>query len=330
MSILKYDNVEWALPFLFGYDIELISIVKLLKDLETPFKFNSFGTLKSKWSGGRISVVKHQDAGFVKRLFSHLVNIGVTPSLTFTNHNISKEDLNDPFCNYILDLAQDLNCNLILSSDLLFDYIKNKYPSAKCTASVIKPIFEFQTPSKIKSYDCEEEINFYNNLLEKYDKVVLRPEFVKYHFKKNHPKIKNIPKIEILVNQICAVNCPLAIEHYKHIENVETNKNKERYFNCYLNKINLSPQEALFPNLFLNREEMNDLVYNIGVKHLKMQGRAGAQNRFVPLLTFYDYVLDIDYNSSTFQHLVESIRKQKINKFFQSEILRISSKIHAS
>lgn len=153
---------------------------------------------------------------------------------------------------------------------------------------------------------------------------------MKYHFKKNHPKIKNIPKIEILVNQICAVNCPLAIEHYKHIENVETDKNKQRHFNCYLNKLNLSPQESLFRNLFLNREEINDLVYNIGIKHLKMQGRAGAQSSFVPLLAFYDYVLDIDYNSSTFQHLVEGIRKQKINKFFQSEILRISSKIHTS
>lgn len=325
MSILRYENVEWSLPYLFGYDIELIKIVKILEDFEDSIKINAFGAPKSKWSGGRCSAVSTDDKDYIMRLFSYLISIGVTPSLTFSNYHIVKDDLNDPFCNYILDIANDLGCNLIVSSNLLFDYIKNKYPSAICTASVIKPIFEFQNPQKMQNYNVEEEISFYNTLLKKYDKVVIRPEFAKYHLPKVYTDFDDLSKIEVLVNQSCVPSCPLATNHYIHTEQIERETKElteeDTYFECY-NKIRKRTLlEEINDSLYFETDEVDRLV-NIGIKHLKLQGRAGTQNYIMPLLSFYNYVLKPAGKTLRFQYLFHGEYKKEIDNMFKTEILR--------
>lgn len=322
MSILRYENVEWALPYLFGFDIQLIKIAKLLHDFEIAFKFNAFGSVKSKWSGGRVSVVTTEDKDFIMRLFSHLVDIGVTPSLTFSRHDICKEDLKDPFCNYILDIAQALDCNLILSSDLLFDYIKNKYPDAICTASVIKPTFEFQTPQKLKNYNFEEELNYYNMLLKNYNKVVVRPEFAKIHLPNICEKINDISKIEVLINQICVPNCPIATSHYKHFEEVEKLKEttENLIFECYHKKHPKSLIENANDNLLFEIEEIDKLV-ELGIRYLKLQGRAGTQGDLMPFLAFYNYVLKPGGKTLSFQYAFDK-PDPDLEAFFKREILR--------
>lgn len=314
MSILRYEEVEWALPFLFGYDVELMMYVAVLKEMGLPYKFNSFGATKCKWSGGRKSLVQTQDAALVERLFSHLVNIGVKPSLTFTNRSVSKEDLNDPFCNKVLDIACDLDCNLITSSDLLFEYIKDKYPSSYCTASVIKPIFEFQDPVKQASYDVEAEIDYYNELLKKYDKVVVRPEFAKYYLNDCYKKIDDISRIEVLLNQVCVPNCPKAVQHYTYIEREEADRYESREkFECY--SMSLSSPERQVKNLCFSIEETDNMVNNIGLKHLKLQGRAGAQGPILPFLAFYSYVFKDCNDMIPFQISAEYKNKAMLEIF---------------
>lgn len=322
MSILRYENIEWSLPYLFGFDFKLIKIVNILKDLNCSFKFNAFGATKSKWSGGRESVVSTDNKIFIMNLLSQLVDIGVTPSLTFSNHHVAKEDLNDSFCNYMLDLSQDLGCNLILSSDLLFEYVKNKYPSSKCTASVIKPIFKFQTPDIIKDYNFEEELDFYNRLTKNYDKVVVRPEFAKFYLPKFYNRINNLGKIEVLVNQSCVPNCPIATEHYTYFEKLETQRlEKAKYrFECYHNQRKSSYADKLNDNLHFDTKEVDELV-NIGIKNLKLQGRAGSQGDTMPFLAFYNYVLKPGVQNFSFQVLLEKEDKD-IERYYKADILK--------
>lgn len=322
MSILRYENVEWSLPYLFGFDVQMFKIIKTLQALELPYNFNSFGSLKSRWSGGRVSVISTEDKDFVTRLFSHLIDNGVIPSLTFTRSNITEDDLKDPFCNYILDVANDLGCNIIISSNLLFEYIKKKYPSITCTASVIKPIFEFQTPQKIAEYNVEEEIIFYNKLLKEYNKVVVRPEFAKFYLPDFYKEIQDISKIEVLVNQSCKPNCPIATNHYKYYEKVELLKEhpNDLYFECYYEKNQSTILEKANNTLHFEIEEIDKLV-DIGIQYLKLQGRAGSLKNDMPFLYFYNYVLKPGGKTLNFQYAFEN-DKENIEHWFKTEILK--------
>lgn len=320
MKILRYDDIDWALPFLFGFDVDLIAIVNTLRKLNVNFKINAFGTPKSKWSGGRLSAVTVNRNSFIKNLLQYIVSIGVRPSLTFSNHHIGKEDLDDPFCNYILDVANELDCNLIISSDLLFKYVKDKYPSMYCTASVIKPIFEFQAPEKQPNYNAEEELNYYNKLSKKYDKVVVRPEFSKFYLNEYYRKIKDISKIEVLLNQTCEINCPYCTKHYAFFEQKENDKlGKEKHFSCFLKSQPL--EKKIAPKLYFDIPETDNLVNNIGIKHLKLQGRAGSQGNLLPFMALYYYMFNLDNATLPFQLEVEN-EKAKAQQFYKQLLMQ--------
>lgn len=328
MSILKYENVEWALPFLFGQDIKLFKIMAIFEKLDVKsFKVNSFGAIKCKWSGGRRSVIQTQDRGFIERLFRHLRKIGITPSLTFTNYHIPDEDLNDELCNFILDIGNELGCNFIISSDRLFNYVKKRYPEMYCTASVIKPIFEFQDPKKKSSYSSKAESDFYNMLLDKYNKVVVRPEFARRYLIEDTHGIKDISRIEVLLNQRCSPDCPKALEHYIFTEAYELDKlDSVKDFSCYnesLKHIQLINPES---NLYFTTEEVDNLVNNIGIRHLKLQGREVGMQTNLLLFNIYTYLLKPGGNSLIFQDLLE-VGDPSINKFFHSEIINANEQI---
>lgn len=318
MSLLRYENVEWALPGLFGFEDKVITAKILFDELGIPFKCNIFGAPRTKWSGGRTSYIQTENREFIKRLFSYLVNLGITPSLNFTNYHIQKEDLDDPLCNYFLDVANDLGGNIIISSDMLLDYIKSKYSNLKYTSSVIRPAYNFHTPDKINKYHFEEEIAFYNELLKKYDKVVVRPEFAKYYLPDNYQKINDISRIEVLINQSCHPNCPIAMNHYKYCEDVENGRIDES-FECYLIKTKSSALDQMDSNLYLRVKDVDNLVNNIGVKYLKMQSEVRHALGARTFLSFCLYVLNADIESIIFSGHLEG-KAFEIEESFKKEM----------
>lgn len=274
MNILKYKNVNWSVPVLFSHDEYILAVSDVMQRLElkNPITY-AYGMVPSLWTGGRLSSVLTQDKTKIKEHLKIVLNANTIPTFTLSRYDIQPEELNDDFCNWLLDFGVENNCNFIMTSDILYNHIKSRYPNAKCVASVLKPIYELKNQNL-------SETDYYNKLLDKFDRVVVRPEYSLKTLLSDYEKISDILKIEVLVNQICIPDCPCAIEEHLTIPKSDWNrfKNQDEIKNisCPRSKIIENEGEKgnlSFPTLIHTEQEIDNLVFNIGIRNLKLQGR---------------------------------------------------------
>ena len=140
----------------------------VLENLSNRKDIIAFGGINCLWHGGRF-IQKEYSLDEIENTISLYNTKGIPCRFVFSNHKITKEDLNDKLSNDILDILSKNELNgVIISSDLLYEYIRNKYPKMKIVCSVIKTCVE--TNNWIN-----ETPELYNSLCEKYDFVVLNP-----------------------------------------------------------------------------------------------------------------------------------------------------------
>lgn len=273
-DIYKYgEDITWSLPLAFQYEAVWGTIFKMFKlhGIEIP-QVNGFGCPSCAWTGGRAPAIRqklpHQA---LQKLFEYMHEIKLTPSFTFTCSQLTWNDLNDSYANYILDMALEVGAHFIIYDDRLRDHIKNKNAGAYCVASVVKPAFQFQGENRIEAPNAENETEFYNNLLKGYDLVVVRPEYSRTVMLENPDWIDDISRIEVLINQPCIPNCPRMPNHYRHLESYRNgNSGNQNHFECA--RATLKPEVALTTTVCHDEDMVNTLI-EYGVRHLKLQGR---------------------------------------------------------
>jgi len=243
-----------------------------------------YGTPECKWSGGRISYIKINNIKIIEKILYNILSYNMTPSFTFTNTAITKNDIKDSFCNDLLKIIDDTNSEIILCSDILFDYIKEKYPKIKICASVLKSTYQ-----NIKDID---ETDFINKLTDKYDRVVIRPEYAIIN-NGDLSKIKDISKIDLLINQNCAMNCDVANIEYRLIELFNRKKIKSDALNKFC--MTSCPRDT-GKTKELNTLS-NELIYkciNNGITKLKLNGRHLDYESLLNTLLIYYFNEDIN------------------------------------
>jgi hypothetical protein len=273
--IYKYGkDIIWSLPCLFQYEplfgFFQLSLMNAKLDM---IKANVYGSPATIWSSGRMPLINVRlGKENLAKLFNYIQNWNGTPTFTFSRTDITKDDLKDEYANYLLDFGIEHNARFIVSSDILRDYIRKKSSQTQIVASVLKSIYRFQGAEKIEEPTVEAETEYYNKLLKEYDIVVVRPEYSKTVLTKNPELLDDISRIEVLINQTCVSNCPLAPLHSTIISAMhrEEHIEEEENFRCLRTKYD-------FPTLYKNNsahtyEDVAKLVKS-GVKYLKLQGR---------------------------------------------------------
>lgn len=264
MQLVQYENAEYVMPFLFVHDLFLPILKELLKGENNPVKY-IYGTVNSEWSGGRISCYKIKQPEIIERYLGRIIEkYKVIPTFTFTNTTMTEERLNDEFCNTLLDIAYSKKCHFIVASDKLYKHIKNRYKDAQMVCSVIVP--------SIKNNELFfNETDFYNRMLDKYEIVVLRPEYTMENIDKLDKLIKDVSRIEVLINQVCHWNCNVALKHYELNEAFETGKISEVEFSEGVSSI-CPKHKKDYRSVCMMPEIINRLV-SMGITKLKIQGR---------------------------------------------------------
>ena len=125
-------------------------------------------------------------------LRERLENLNLSLNLTWNNHLISHNELNDNYCNIITQVFHNGKHSITVGSLILFEYLKKKYPNYTYFYSTIP----------IDNLTLEEQ-NF--NL--GFDKYVIPRKF-----NNNWEQLLSIPeedrdKIELLCNDFCNPNC---------------------------------------------------------------------------------------------------------------------------
>lgn len=184
------------------------NIYKTLLELQqtVPECFNSnviiesiFDTFPNMiWNGGTINQGYQPSLEKIKEIINFYYENNIEIALTLTNSLLTKEDLYDRYCNKIVSLCENENNSILVSSSILEEYIRNKYPKFKIKRSII---------ASNKNID-------YLPLLNKYDKIVLPRRQVKdFKFLESIPiEVRN--RFELLCNDPCPITCPYLYKHY--------------------------------------------------------------------------------------------------------------------
>lgn len=259
------------MPFLFCNDLYIPLLDKLLENEKNPIKY-VYGSPYCEWGiGARSAIFKLNDLSIIEKYFEKIKNkYNLIPTLTFTSLN-SDKTLNDKYSNDLLDIAYSLDCRFIVATKELFNHIKSRYPEAKIHSSVIIP------STKIAEEKDFKETKFYNEMLDKCEVVVIRPEYTMDNINKLDKLLSDISRVEVLINQNCHYNCPHHRAHYNFLE--ELDKGAKRETVKYHTKDNdeefsLCPKyKDGYRSVYLTDEQVAKVI-ECGVKKLKIQGRS--------------------------------------------------------
>ena len=198
-------SCDFNVGTLFAHDGYALMLAQTCERAGIAFPIDYvFGSVSCLFQGGRAAPLVF-DRDNVCDVFDRYAQAGVGCRLTFSNYDLKEEDLDDEESNFLLSrLDQTQGNGVIVSSDLLADYIRAAYPNLQIISSLVKPTVE----NKLGT----EGAGYYNALFERYDIVVVNSAFAfddDYLSKIDHPEC-----VEFIVNHRCRPNCPLSKDHY--------------------------------------------------------------------------------------------------------------------
>lgn len=250
--------------------------------------FGSFGNCC--WNGGRENKVK----SFKKleecfKIIKQINSLGISVRFTFTNPLITEYELNDYVGNSLMKMADNGMNGVIVASEVLHKYLKEKYPNFHYVYSTTK------CSLNLEDYDNDYDISVLDYRLNK-DK-----DFIN--------SIKDKSKIEILVDDCCP-SCKFRKQHFENVG--KYNLGEDIDISC-LNPENYGKYEN--PKNFyesLLRTMKNSLTYEeveeykkMGFNKFKLTGRSQGR-RF--LLDSYIYY----FVKPEFRHNVKSILQLRL------------------
>ena len=268
-------DLNYALPdFTAGLKMNL-SLIESWRNDPAKFRdgvrfdsvYDSFPGCKA--NGGRHYLGLQYPPYKIHSTFAALNDVDVKARLTFTNMFIDSHALrDDAYSRTVLDIASNYDVEIIVYSDDVADFLRQHY-SFKLVLSTTREI---------------TDIVALNNVFERYDYVVLN-----YNLNKNYDFIAQVTHpecLEVMVNELCAPNCPVRRQHYEHESRDQLNGESTLFREeCHRPKADLAD---LFsgPIVFSN-EELIRLRADYGIRYFKIVGRNRKREKLVDVLLYY-------------------------------------------
>ena len=220
-------------------------------------------------NGGRHHLGKPYTSFWMHATLAALNNVGVKARLTFTNMFIDGSTLrDDAYVREILDVASRYDVEIIVYSDDVADYLRQNYPF-KLVLSTTREITDVET---------------LNDALERFDYVVLN-----YNLNKDYDFIAQVAhpeRLEVMVNELCAPNCPVRKLHYEHESRDQMNGESTLFREeCRRPKADL--MDLFSGPVVLSNEEVDRLRADYGVRNFKIVGRNRKREKLVDVLLYY-------------------------------------------
>ena len=289
---IKQKTAYFHLPGLFEfYEFYKIFLPLFFNHREYFYEWCDIGSIYGApadcvWGGGRVGYGK-DDADDVLKLMQ---KYGISARLTFSNSLIKEEHLSDRKCNELCRrINDDSNYNavnkadnnsmvengVIIYSDLLLSYIKERYPNLYFVSSTTKVITDFD--------------NLCAELTRKEFKYVV-PDF---RLNNSLHNLERLPqaykdKVEFLCNECCASGC---IDRKACYENVSR---KALGDDCS-DHICASPDakdgyvfsKAMKNPGFIGVKDIKEVYLPMGYSNFKIEGRSLGSALILEFLLYY-------------------------------------------
>jgi len=273
-------EVYWHLPGLCNFRVINQILLNIMKDYPSKFregyKIGSvYGTFPGAiWNGGR-AVFGTAYKGDIDRVIKIYNSRGVPVRFTWTNTLLEEKHNLDTYCNLIMQLADHKKNQVLVNAPSLEEYIRREYPDFAVISSTTKRLTD---PAAIKE---EVEKDYYLVVLD-------------YDLNHNEEVLKELEpvadKIEILVNEICAPNCPKRAEHYRAESLSQLEFDQTTEFKCPHQNAKRGFNESMKRPAFISNEEIGSYI-DRGYVNFKIVGR-GLSPEF--LMDSYAYFLAKD------------------------------------
>ncbi|MBQ7954452.1 MAG: hypothetical protein IJ282_01760 [Lachnospiraceae bacterium] len=281
-------SVKFHLPGLrYNYPLNML-LLSLLEKYPENFRegveiASFFGEFPlSLWNGGRYSRGDQCDPNFVKGVIKNINSHGIPVRYTYTNPTITEKDLDDPYCNFCMQAADNGMNEVLVVSPILEKYIREKYPSFKVNSSTCKEIRDVEGLNKELEKDYALVVLDYN-LNNKFELL---------------EQIEDKGRCEILINACCTPNCQRRGAHYKamaemqriELANRKLPPNKQipvpPSWECPCEGMNNIYNIQNFPT-FVSPQAIWEKYVPMGFQHFKIEGRTSNIFQILDTYCFY-------------------------------------------
>ncbi len=226
------------------------------------------------WGGGRVGFGEEDPADVADLMCEY----AVSARLTFSNSLLREEHLADRRCNALCALFENIRTvenGVILTSDLLLRYLRERYPKLYLVSSTTKVLTDFP--------QFEAELD--------------RPEFryvvPDFRLNKAFDQLNALPdsrkrKVEFLCNECCWFGCPDRKACYENVsrknlgedcpDHICVSPNAERGYRF---------SDAMKNPGFIGLEEIRQIYLPNGFSHFKIEGRSLGSAVVLEFLLYY-------------------------------------------
>jgi hypothetical protein len=227
------------------------------------------------WGGGRVGF-GDADPEDVAALMS---KYHISSRLTFSNSMLREAHLDDGNCNYLCKLFEKsgykVKNGIIIHSDLLLNYLKEKYPDFYFISSTTKVITDFD---KLIDELNREEFSYVVpdfRLNKSYDRLRLLSDVQK-------------DKVEFLCNECCYYGCNERKECYENVSRKSLGEDCEDHI-CHSPNANMGYRfsEAMKNPGFIGIEDIQNVYMPMGFSNYKIEGRSLGSAIILEFLLYY-------------------------------------------
>ena len=230
----------------------------------------------SLWGGGRTSL-GNADACDVRALMDEY---SISVRLTFSNSLLKEEHLSDKKCNELCRIFEKarIPSGVIVHSDLLLEYLKEKYPDLYLISSTTKVLTDFD--------DFCAELN--------------RPDFnyivPDFRLNKSFDQLASLTqeekdKVEFLCNECCDINCTSRKACYENVsrKNLATTGEEIPDYKCS------SPEgqggykfsKTMKNPTFISTQDIQQTYLPMGFTNFKLEGRGLGSAILLEFILYY-------------------------------------------
>ena len=226
------------------------------------------------WGGGRVGFgdQRPEDVAQLMREYD------ISSRLTFSNSLLRKEHLADSKCNALCALFEkngSAENGVILCSDLLLDYLRERYPGFYFVSSTTKVLTEFR--------QLEAEL----------DREAFRYVVPDFRLNKAFDKLNALPdekkrKVEFLCNECCRFDCRDRKACYENVsrkslgedcdDHICTSPNAARGYRF---------SDAMKNPGFIGIDDIQNVYLPNGFSHFKIEGRSLGSAVILEFLLYY-------------------------------------------
>ena len=277
---IKSNTAYYHLPGLFEfYELYRIFLPLFREHREYFYDWCEIGSIYGApsdciWGGGRVEDEECQP----QDVLALMQEYGVSARLTFSNSLLREEHLSDKKCNTLCSFLADnrvVQNGIIVHSELLLRYLKEKYPELYFVSSTTKVLTDFEAfRSEVKREDFRYVVPDFR-LNKQFDQLDTLTQIQK-------------DKVEFLCNECCWFGCKDRKNCYEAVSRKNLGENwPEHHCKAPESEQGYRFSKAMKNPGFIGIDDIQNVYMPMGFSNFKIEGRGLGSALVLEFLLYY-------------------------------------------